>query len=140
MQGKILFLPLQRFIKATGLSHGVMVALQFLVLSVEVRILVRQLTILLREISKGISLFLSPYINKLLIGHRFQIYINNMKTMPCQYQVPGLLRHHYQLYMVVLLQESLGEILDLIRSQSLYDTLQLTVAVETLIEIVVQDT
>ena len=27
-----------------GLSHGVMVALQFLVLSVEVRILVRQLT------------------------------------------------------------------------------------------------
>ena len=30
--------------KAIGLSHGVMVALQFLVLSVEVRIPVRQLT------------------------------------------------------------------------------------------------
>ena len=45
MQGKILFLPLHRFSKAIGLSHGVMVALQFLVLSVEVRILVRQLTI-----------------------------------------------------------------------------------------------
>ena len=43
MQGKILFLPLHRFSKAIGLSHGVMVALQFLVLSVEVRILVRQL-------------------------------------------------------------------------------------------------
>ncbi len=46
MQGKILFIPLHRFRKATGLSHGVMVALQFLVLSVEVRILVRQLTII----------------------------------------------------------------------------------------------
>lgn len=44
LQGKILFLPLHRFSKAIGLSHGVMVALQFLVLSVEVRILVRQLT------------------------------------------------------------------------------------------------
>lgn len=31
-------------LRKQGLSHGVMVALQFLVLSVEVRILVRQLT------------------------------------------------------------------------------------------------
>ena len=57
MQGKILFLPLHRFSKAIGLSHGVMVALQFLVLSVEVRILVRQLNNPERGMSIVASLF-----------------------------------------------------------------------------------
>lgn len=57
MQGKILFLPLHRFSKAIGLSHGVMVALQFLVLSVEVRILVRQLNNPERGMSILASLF-----------------------------------------------------------------------------------
>lgn len=58
MQGKILFLPLHRFSKAIGLSHGVMVALQFLVLSVEVRILVRQLNNLERDVNFDISFLL----------------------------------------------------------------------------------
>ena len=58
MQGKILFLPLHRFSKAAGLSHGVMVALQFLVLSVEVRILVRQLNNPERDVNFDISFLL----------------------------------------------------------------------------------
>lgn len=58
MQGKILFLPLHRFSKAIGLSHGVMVALQFLVLSVEVRILVRQLNNPERDVNFDISFLL----------------------------------------------------------------------------------